>query len=100
MAAAGRRLDRRRQRGWAKVPGTFAHPSAFSRGGVMHKLLVAILIVSAGVAVAQPPAGIVIGGGGGGVGCSDVARQIVSNWFDVRDSLTSDSSVKRPMPSD
>src|SRR5262245_57241956 len=63
----------------------------------MRPLLVAILIVSAGFAGAQPPAGIVFGGGGGD--CSDVARQIVSSWFDTRDFMTSDSSVKRPMAS-
>jgi len=62
----------------------------------MRQLLVVMLVVICGVAHAE--VGIVVGGGGGD--CHEVARQIVSNWMDVRDLMTDASTVKRPMASE
>jgi hypothetical protein len=60
----------------------------------MRRLLFVILVVISGAANAQ--FGVIVGGSGD---CHEVARQIVSNWIDVRDLMTDDSKTKRPMAS-
>jgi hypothetical protein len=60
----------------------------------MRQLLFALMMMLlSGAAAAQPSFGV---GVGSGEDCQDVARQIVHDWFEVRDIMTSDSSLKRP----
>lgn len=61
----------------------------------MRQLLFAVWVLLSGSADAQPSIGIGVGGGD----CQDVARQIVHDWFDVRDIISVDSSLKRPSAS-
>jgi hypothetical protein len=62
----------------------------------VRQSMFALLIVLAGTAAAQPTIGIGVGGGD----CQSVIRQITKDWFDVRDIMTSDSSLRRPPTSE
>ena len=59
----------------------------------MRQTLLALLVVLAGSATAQPTIGIGVGSGGD---CQSVVRQITRDWFDVRDVMTGEASLKRP----
>jgi hypothetical protein len=62
----------------------------------MRRLLFALPILLAGYASAQPTFGV---GVGASADCGEVSRQIIHDWFDLRDFMSSDASVKRPTAS-
>jgi hypothetical protein len=58
----------------------------------MRILMIALAAMTAVTVSAQPTFGI----GGGSMGCQDVSRQIVRDWFDVRDILSPNGNSARP----
>ena len=62
----------------------------------MSGRVLAVVLLVASQASAQPTFGI----GVGSTGCADVARQIVRDWFDVRELLSGDAKATRPAAGD
>jgi hypothetical protein len=58
----------------------------------VRQLFITVLMLLSGTAAAQP--GVSIGVGSGD--CRDVAQQIVHDWFEVHELMTSDSGVRPP----
>jgi hypothetical protein len=62
----------------------------------MRQLFIMVLMLLSGTAAAQP--GVSIGVGSGD--CRGVAQQIVHDWFEVHDLMSSDSGVRPPSPNE
>ncbi len=63
----------------------------------MRTLFLAVLVLTAAPAAAQPTFGI---GVGSGADCQEVARQIMREWFDVKSAFTDEVGVRRPSTSE
>jgi len=62
------------------------------------RIVLMLLLAGASIpAMAQPSFGIGVGSAGG---CREVSRQILDDWFDVKDVFAAEAGMQRPRSSD